>query len=627
MILSIARQSICWRLRGRPVGTAEPAPFAPPVGTRLCMPIFHGLSLRIARSALAVACIGLAWPSAAKAEANGVKRVLIINSFSGENAPFDIFGAQFRADLAQLVTPPIAFYETTLDGARFDPAHDTTAFVSFLRERFAKRPPELVVPIGPLAAQFYARNRERLFPEVPMLVAAAEQRMMSGIALGPKDGSLSLSLDIRQVFDNILQLLPETQRIVVVVGDAPIERYWVQVIQQVAAAYAGRVTIELMDKLSLAEVEKRVAALPANSAVLFPQMYVDGAGASQQQDHTLSRLHSASRAPVFGHFASQLGKGIVGGPLMPERIAATRVAQVASAMLNGDLGAARNAQPVTLAAPAYDWRELQRWRIAESRLPPGSQVRFRPPTLWQQYRWLVIAGLAALLLQSALLGGLLLQRARRRRAESEAQSLSGRILTAHEDERRRLARELHDDITPRLARLAIDAVRLAPAAGAASMQAELASLSKDVHGFSYRLHPTVLDDLGLADALRAECERIASGQQIDVGLEARGVPENLPREVAVCLYRIAQEALRNIVRHARARTVRVALLPKDQGLQLSVVDDGNGFDTDALFAKPSLGHASMRERVRLLGGRLQLRSVPGQGCSVVAWVPLAEVKS
>lgn len=580
-------------------------------------------ALRILRAVLAAACVGLALAPATAADA--VKRVLIINSFSAQSSPNDLFGAQFRADLARRVSTPIAFYESSLDGARFDPARDSAAFVKFLRERFADIEPELVVPIGPLAAQFYAQNRALLFPAVPMLVAVAEQRMMRSITLGPNDGILSLSLDIRKLFDNILQLLPETQRIVIVVGDAPIERYWVQVTQQVAAAYSGRVVIELMNKLSLADVEKRVAALPAHSALLFPQMYIDGAGASQDQDQALERLVAASNAPVFGLFASQLGKGIVGGPLMPETVAAQRMAQVAQAMLAGDVSAARDVPPVTLATPAYDWRELQRWRIPASRLPADAQVLFKPPTLWQQYRWVVIVTLGVLLLQSALLAGLLLQRSRRRRAEAEALSLTGRILTAHEDERSRLARELHDDITPRLARLAIDAGRpsVGTADGAAAMQADLVRLSEDVHGFSYRLHPTVLDDLGLRDALHAECDRIASGQQIDVALDAAQVPDPLPRDVAICLYRITQEALRNIVRHAHAKTVQVKLLARDGGLQLSVFDDGSGFDTDAPRTRAGLGHASMAERVRQLGGRLQLRSEPGQGTTIIAWVPLA----
>src|SRR5206468_12076155 len=249
-------------------------------------------------------------------------------------------------------------------------------------------------------------------------------------------------------------------------------------------------------------------------------MYVDGAGVSRGQDRTLAHVRAAANAPVFGLYASQLGKGVVGGRLVSAQEGAIRAAEVARTVLGGgDSVAQHGAQPLELAAPAYDWRELQRWGIPENRLPARSAILFKQPSLWEQYKLLVVVAVAVLVLQSALVAGLLIQRARRRRAEGEALLLSGRILTAHEDERRRLARELHDDVTPRLARLAIDAARAQRAAPAASnaasdlsMHDELVHLSEDVHAFSYRLHPTVLDDLGLVDALHAECDRTSDGQ-------------------------------------------------------------------------------------------------------------------
>ncbi|MEO8125176.1 MAG: sensor histidine kinase [Burkholderiales bacterium] len=596
----------------------------------------RSLTTALARSALRAlygvllgACLALGLVSVSMAAGEPLTRVLIINSFSGANAGYDIFTSDFRSELAQDNATPIAFFEVSLDGARFDPAADTEAYVRFLRDRFADRPLDLVVLVGPPATSFYAQNRARLFPTVPMLIGAAEQRIMRAVPLGPSDGSSTMSLDLKRVFAHIMEVLPDTKRIVVVIGDSPFERFWVATVREEEKSYAIGAKLEIWNELSLQAVEQRAASLPPDSAILFAEMYVDGAGVSRHQDHVLARLHALANAPIFGLFTSQLGKGIVGGPLLSEQVVATRVAKVAHAILSGEVGAALHSPVVELATPEYDWRELQRWRIPERRLPAGSKVDFREPSLWQQYKWTVVATLAVLLLQSALLAGLLLQRAHRRRAEREALSLSGRILTAHEDERRHLARELHDDITPRLARLAIDVARTTPgnavAGDALSIQSELARLSEDVHGFSYRLHPTVLDDLGLPDALRAECDRIASGQQLDVALNVEGVPDKLPGDVALCTYRIAQEALRNIARHAHAKTVRVSMLTKDGGLQLSVVDDGVGFDASAPRARVGLGHASMRERVRQLGGRLQVRSLAGQGTSIVAWVPFAGV--
>jgi signal transduction histidine kinase len=160
-----------------------------------------------------------------------------------------------------------------------------------------------------------------------------------------------------------------------------------------------------------------------------------------------------------------------------------------------------------------------------------------------------------------------------------------------------------------------------------SIRGGLTQLSEDVHRLSYRLHPSVLDDLGLVEALKAECERVARSESVHVEVETDKLPPRLPPEVALCIYRIAQEALRNIGRHAKANTVQVSLALKESGLRLVVRDDGSGFNPSLQTRRPSLGHASMRERIRLLGGKLDIQSTPGRGTTVTAWVPIGGARS
>ena len=207
-------------------------------------------------------------------------------------------------------------------------------------------------------------------------------------------------------------------------------------------------------------------------------------------------------------------------------------------------------------------------------------------------------------------------------------ALNRRLITAQEDERKSIARELHDDLSQRLARLSIDAAQLErhsrsreEAGGAAEMRGELTKISEDVHRLAYQLHPSTLDDLGLTEALRIECDRLASLESLPVRLRApESVPE-LSRDAALGLFRIAQEALRNAARHARASAVDLALEVESGGVRLSIRDDGEGFDPLAERARPGLGLASMRERVELIGGRLDIRSVPGRGTTIDAWAP------
>ncbi len=217
----------------------------------------------------------------------------------------------------------------------------------------------------------------------------------------------------------------------------------------------------------------------------------------------------------------------------------------------------------------------------------------------------------------------------RKQNEDELRDLSRRLIRAQEEERALLARELHDDVTQRLAVLAIDVGRVervcedGPQAGAMrALHESLVRMSEDIHSLAYQLHPSVLEDLGLVEALRAECERRGRQSRVALSVVCDAVPPTIDRDVALCLFRVAQEALTNAVRHAQAQAARVVLRSMDGGLLLAVSDDGVGFDLDAPPERKSLGLASMRERVSLLKGTLDIESAPDRGTSVVAWVPL-----
>jgi PAS domain S-box-containing protein len=226
-------------------------------------------------------------------------------------------------------------------------------------------------------------------------------------------------------------------------------------------------------------------------------------------------------------------------------------------------------------------------------------------------------------------GRLAQQIARRQRARSARTELRRRLIHAQEEEHRRIARELHDDLTQRLAILAIDAGKLeqAPGLGAAvtararGVREQLVSLSESVHSLSRQLHPSILDDLGIVDALGSECLSLGQRDGITVQYHARGVPSDLPRDVALCFYRVAQEALRNVAHHARCPQATVSLVADGRELVLCVRDRGVGFDR-AARGKTGLGLESIRERSRLIQARLTVRSRPGKGTRITLRAPL-----
>jgi two-component system CheB/CheR fusion protein len=213
----------------------------------------------------------------------------------------------------------------------------------------------------------------------------------------------------------------------------------------------------------------------------------------------------------------------------------------------------------------------------------------------------------------------------------EVQSLAVSLMTAQEEERRRVSRELHDQICQQLASLAIDIGGLVadpPPAGDVKrrlkdFQARAVKASEETRHIAYQLHPSVLDDLGLTASLRALCNEF-SEQNPDVALEfANGrVPRPVPREIASCLYRVAQASLQNTAKHAGAEHVSVALGVEKETLVLTVVDDGVGFDPQAVKGHGGLGLIGMEERARSVNGKLTIDARPGHGTRIAVQVPL-----
>ena len=202
---------------------------------------------------------------------------------------------------------------------------------------------------------------------------------------------------------------------------------------------------------------------------------------------------------------------------------------------------------------------------------------------------------------------------------AQVQALAARLLTAQEEERRRVSRELHDQICQQLAALAIDISGYAESPATSSeerlrrikdLQARVVKASEATRHIAYELHPSVLDDLGLVASLGAQCREFSQREGIAVQFGNGVMPASIPREVASCLYRVAQEGLQNIARHSGAKQVTVELSVRDEALLLTIVDDGTGFDLEAVRGKGGLGLVGMEERARLVSGKLSITARP-----------------
>jgi signal transduction histidine kinase len=557
------------------------------------------------------------------------KRVLILHSFGRDFRPWGEYARAIRSELERQSPWPLDLHEHSLVTARSSDENPEVPFVEYLRALYAKNRPDLIVSIGAPAAAFVQRHRQQIFPGTSMVLTVVDQRRVQYSALTDNDAVVAVAIDYYAAIENILRVLPDTKSITVVVGTSPIEKFWKEVIGKEVEPLATRVAFSWTDHLSFEDLLRHAAALPPHSAIFWELMIVDAAGVVHEEGKALARLHAVADAPIFSYTDAFFGREIVGGPHVPVLEHGQRVGEIAVRILGGEKAADIKIPPVGMARPKFDWREMRRWGISESRLPPGSDIHFRNLTLWEQYRLQIVGVIGIVLGQSALIGWLLYEYRRRRRSEAAAHELSGRLISAQEEERARLARELHDDLTQRLGVLAIEAGReernLPSSAGGAtlrSMREGLARLSSDVHALSYRLHPSILEDLGLRAALKSECEHVGDTAPLQVDFDVNEIPEQVPPDVALCLFRITQESLRNIARHASASRVSINLRCLNSGLQLTVKDNGQGFDAEGPRAKASLGLASMRQRVALLGGKLKIDSKPFGGTTISAWVPI-----
>ena len=256
--------------------------------------------------------------------------------------------------------------------------------VDYLLATLGGRKLDLVVAVGGPAAVFAHQNRERLFPATPFLYAAVESRFLKDRHLGNTETAVAATLDVPQILDNMLLLLPDATSVFVVIGASQLEAFWRQELSREFERFHNRLTFTWFNDLSFAEILQRTAALPPHSVILYPILSMDGKGVLQSQDYALTQLRSVANAPILGIYDSQLGHGIVGGPLLSLSENARHSADVALRILQGESPGQIHTPMQTHGRPVYDWRELRRWGISEARVPAGSVVQFRQPSVWDQ---------------------------------------------------------------------------------------------------------------------------------------------------------------------------------------------------------------------------------------------------
>ncbi len=268
--------------------------------------------------------------SAAWAEA---KRVLIVHSFGRATPPFATQSTAFQTTLTKERGERVDMDEVSLDMASYGQPELEGPFFEFLLARLSKWQPDLVIPVGAPAGQFVVKYRHRLFPWASIIYTAMDRRMLPADALQNNATFVGDSFELSGLFDDILQLAPDTNHIAVVIGASPLERLWTKALRDAVEPLTKRVRFTWFNDLSFDETLRQVATLPPHSFILFGLLLRDAAGVTHNQDNVLRQLHAAANAPINGVFENQLGLGIVGGRLYSAEAAGAASARIAIRIL------------------------------------------------------------------------------------------------------------------------------------------------------------------------------------------------------------------------------------------------------------------------------------------------------
>lgn len=348
------------------------------------------------------------------------KRVMILHSFGQDFRPWGEYARTIRAQLARQSAWPLDIHDHSLLIARRSDEDTELPFVNYLLALGARHPPDLIICVGAPAGRFVQARRAQLFPDTPVIITAVEQRRVDPARLGDNDTVVSVAHDFPASFESILRVLPDTREIIVVIGASANERFWLDEIRKDMPAFEHRVKFRTTDDVPFNQFLATASTLPAHTVLFWGLMSVDAAGIVHEGDTALRKLHKVANAPIFSYDDAYFGEELVGGPMHSVAGGSGRTAAVAVRILGGERAGDIRLPPTRYAAARYDWRQIERWGISESRLPPGSRIEFRKPPAWETYRWQVVAVCMVVLLQAALISILLHERRRRRFAEVEA---------------------------------------------------------------------------------------------------------------------------------------------------------------------------------------------------------------
>jgi len=350
---------------------------------------------------------------------NATISILVVEQ--GDQRPIFL---DFMSRLHQVLTTNlpghVVFYRENLDLARFEGTSYRADLEDWLRNKYHGHKMDAIVASGETSIDFVLKVRQKVWPDAPVIAIGTKWVETTLLAGQTNVTGITVDIDVSGTLKLALQLFPKTRRIAFVSSaETYLPEFHGQDLEKVEAFSTNRFQLIKLIGLTMAETKERLASLPPDTIVFYEDIWKDAAGQVFVPSDALEELSLVSRAPIFSHSESYIGSGMLGGScIFSRKLAPEAASQIAAVIRAGNANSIPAIQSQS-SLLAFDARQLQKFGVSESLIPPGSRVRFRTPTLWEAYHLLVSVIVAALVIQTGLIAALLLQRRRKRQTELE----------------------------------------------------------------------------------------------------------------------------------------------------------------------------------------------------------------
>jgi len=385
-----------------------------------------GSSLTSVRALLLALAFGIVCATSAIAQERQTKRVLMVLSHQSDNPAQAVVEQAMRSTLQSNSSVPVETYSEYLDAVRTPVDGYEKELVSQLQRKYAGKKFDLLFALNPPALKLLTKNRAALFPNAPIVYLVLDQQNLKDVEVGPNMTGVWGEADYTATTELALALHPGTKQLAVVSGVGDWDNYWRSIVQERLRPFEGRVSISYLTGLTVPELQNQLANLPPRTVLLFVSSTRDHAGNTPGNLTVISQICPVANAPVYATSGAAVGLGIVGGRVVSFEALGNEAAQVGFRVLKGEKPEAIAPHGVP-SVPMFDWRALKRWGISETSLPPGAVVKFKESSLWENYKWIIIALILAVILEGLLIARLLYGDRKRRQAELKTKQADRRL--------------------------------------------------------------------------------------------------------------------------------------------------------------------------------------------------------